>query len=341
MKTQSTILIMVCMLVSASLLAQTTPGYTIKGQVANGYEGYLYLSQENHTDSVLVEDNEFLFTGSVDYPTDARFHVKGGPSAGGVYLENSPMEVTLSIKGDITFVESIEGNGTQTILEELIAFYQENEENDNLASMLYERLETIIQNDPKSQFSGEILSETIMDPVYSFEEVMSLVTKLDTTTQTDYVMGSIKESLEKLKSMKIGTPLPIVSLPDPQGQMVSTKDFSGKVLLVEFWASWCAPCRKTNPELVAIHKDFAQAGFEILGVSLDEDRDSWLRALEKDGLTWQNTVAEEGFESPSLKALKIQYVPSNYLLDKEGNILAVNLRPHALRKKLSALLEQP
>lgn len=339
MNTTRLIIALVCVLVSGSLSAQNPSGFTIKGSIANGYEGYLYLSQEKYTDSVLVEENQFEFSGSVAYPTEARFHVKGGPSAGGIYLENRSMQVTLSVRDNVTFVESIEGNNTQRILQELTAFYEENEENENLIPMLYQRLETIIQNDPKSQFSGELLSDVITDPIFSFEEANSLVTKLDSTTQTQYAMNSIKESLDKLKNMKIGTAFPGLSLPDQQGKSVSTSDYSGKILLVEFWASWCAPCRKTNPELVAIHKEFANSGFDILGVSLDKDREDWIRAMEKDGLTWENTLAKEGFDNPMIKQLKIQYVPSNYLIDKEGNILGINLKPKALRKKLNELLE--
>ena len=339
MNSKHLFLCIMCMLFSVSLSAQSNPGFTIKGRIEGGYEGYLFLSQENHTDSVMVKDNRFSFTGSVAYPTEAHFHIKGGPSAGGFYLENRDMRVTVSIKKQVTFLESIEGNHTQSILEELSSFYEANEDNEDMLPLLYQRLETIIVNDPKSQFSGELLSDVITDPLYSFEEAMSLVTKLDTTTQTQYAMTSIRQSLEKLKSMKVGTALPAFGLPDQQGKMVSTKDFTGKLLLVEFWASWCAPCRKTNPELVAIHKDFATSGFEIMGVSLDEDREDWLRALEKDGLTWQNTLAEQGINSPSLKQLKIQYVPSNYLLDQKGNILGINLKPKTLRRKLKELLE--
>ena len=339
MNTKRLIIALVWILVSGALSAQTPAGFTIKGSVANGFEGYLYLSQEKHTDSILVKENQFEFSGSVAYPTEARFHVKGGPSAGGIYLENSSMLVTLSIQDNVTFIESIEGNNTQRILEALTAFYEENEENENLIPLLYQRLETIIQNDPKSQFSGELLSDVISESLFSFEEAKSLVTKLDTTTQTRYAMNSISVSLDKLKNMKIGTAFPELSWPDQQGKAVSTKDYAGKVFLVEFWASWCAPCRKTNPELVALHKDFVNSGFDIMGVSLDEDREDWMKALEKDGLTWENTLAKEGFDNPMVQQLKIQYVPSNYLIDKEGNILGINLRPKALRKKLNELLD--
>lgn len=339
MNTKRLIIALVWILVSGTLSAQNSSGFTIKGTVTNGFEGYLYLSQEQHTDSVLVKENRFEFSGSVAYPTEARFHVKGGPSAGGIYLENSSMQVTLSIRDNVTFLEAIEGNRTQGILDELTAFYAENEENENIINLLYQRLKTIVQNDPKSQFSGELLSDVVSEPFFSFEEAKSLVSMLDSTTQTRYAMNSIKESLDKLKNMKIGTAFPGLSLPDQQGKEISTKDYAGKVLLVEFWASWCAPCRETNPELVAIYKEFASSNFDILGVSLDKDREDWIRALEKDELIWENILAKEGFDNPMVKQLKIQYVPSNYLIDKEGNILGINLKPKALRKKLNELLE--
>lgn len=319
--------------------AQQQEGYHITGKVTHDFEGYIYLSNDQISDSTKVVNNEFIFRGKVAYPIETRIHTKNGPVTSDLYLENSDMSIQISIKENITRIVSITGNETILVLEGLERFFEENEDVDDFSTVFYGKLETIITDNPKSQFSGELLSDVIMDPIFTFEESMSLYSKLDSTTQTRGCIISLKKSLEKLKNTRIGSTLADFALTDKDEKLISTTNFRGKLVLVEFWASWCAPCRKTNPLLAEIYDDFSTKGFDIFGVSLDSHKERWLNAMEKDGVQWTNTRAKEGYENEVIEMLKVQYLPSNYLLDKEGKILAINIKPEALKKMLTELLE--
>ena len=110
-------------------------------------------------------------------------------------------------------------------------------------------------------------------------------------------------------------------------------------MLVDFWASWCGPCRAENPHVVAAYNKFHDKGFEILGVSYDRNKDSWLAAIEKDQLPWLHVSDLKGWKNLTAKLYSISAIPANVLLDKEGKIIAKDLRSVALEEKLAELLD--
>ena len=118
--------------------------------------------------------------------------------------------------------------------------------------------------------------------------------------------------------------------------MTNTKDFKNNLLLIEFWSSWCVPCRESNPKLVKIYDAYNDKGFDIFGVSLDPREGPRMSATAKDGLGWTNTIAKEGFKSDVVKALRVQYIPSNFLINQKGEIIAINIEPEELEEKLKA-----
>lgn len=145
--------------------------------------------------------------------------------------------------------------------------------------------------------------------------------------------------LDKLRPAKIGLNVgdiaPDFTLPTPEGKPVSLASFRGKVLLIDFWAAWCRPCRMENPNVVAAYKKFKHKGFDILGVSLDDDKEKWLKAIEKDQLTWTHVSDLKMWDSAILPVYEINAIPMNFLLDKDGRILAKNLRGPALEEALN------
>ncbi len=139
---------------------------------------------------------------------------------------------------------------------------------------------------------------------------------------------------QKANSLKVGEVPADFSLPTPDGKMISLSSFKGKVVLIDFWASWCGPCRKENPNVVAMYKKYHKKGFEILGVSFDDDKSKWVKAYEADGLTWNHVSDLKGWESAAAKLYGITTIPFTMLLDKEGKLIAKGLRGEELEEKV-------
>jgi peroxiredoxin len=133
----------------------------------------------------------------------------------------------------------------------------------------------------------------------------------------------------------IGSKAPDITLNTPQGTTLSLSSLQGKYVLIDFWASWCRPCRAENPNVVRVYNKYKDKGFEIFGVSLDQEADAWVQAIAQDGLTWKHVSDLGGWQSSAAKAYKVSSIPQTLLLDKEGVIIAKNLRGGELEAKLS------
>lgn len=142
---------------------------------------------------------------------------------------------------------------------------------------------------------------------------------------------------ENMKKLKIGEQAPEIELENPDGTTIKLSSTKGNYVLIDFWASWCRPCRTENPNNVKLYKKYHDKGFEIYAVSLDKDRDSWLKAIESDSLTWIHVSDLQFWQSKGAKIYNVSGIPHTVLLDKEGKILDVGLRGQALKAKLEEL----
>jgi peroxiredoxin len=145
--------------------------------------------------------------------------------------------------------------------------------------------------------------------------------------------------VEQLTFLAIGTPAPDFSVLTPDDKPIGLKDFKGKYVLVDFWASWCKPCRMENPNVIAAYNKFKGKGFTVFGVSLDQNKDAWKNAIKDDGLVWQHGSDLKYWDSAPAKLYNVTSIPYNVLLDKEGKILAKNLHGPELEVKLAEVLK--
>ncbi len=150
---------------------------------------------------------------------------------------------------------------------------------------------------------------------------------------------SVKYIDQKLrKELVAGTLAPDIEMPSPDGKMLKLSDLRGKIVLLDFWASWCRPCRMENPNVVSLYTRYNAQGFEVFSVSMDRDRDAWLKAIENDGLVWPNHVSDlKGWTSSGGMAYGVTSIPTTVLIDRDGKVIAKNLRGEELGQKLKEI----
>ncbi|MFX1703225.1 TlpA disulfide reductase family protein [Chitinophaga sp. CC14] len=144
---------------------------------------------------------------------------------------------------------------------------------------------------------------------------------------------------EEPSAIKVGQVAPDFTLPDPSGKMISLSSFRGKFVLVDFWASWCGPCRQENPNVVKAYQQYKGKNFTILGVSLDKTKDKWQEAIKADGLVWSHVSDLKFWDSAVVPLYGLNAIPTNFLLDPQGKVIASNLRGPALEAKLQEVLK--
>lgn len=160
----------------------------------------------------------------------------------------------------------------------------------------------------------------------------ALIERYPSNPFVQYIDQKVKSSLAA------GTLAPEISMKNPNGEIIALSSLRGKVVLVDFWASWCRPCRMANPEVVRLYQKYKDQGFDIFSVSLDNDRNAWLSAIASDGLSWPNHVSDlTGWKSSGGAAYGVVSVPTTVLIDREGRIIAKNLHGQELEQKLQEI----
>lgn len=175
------------------------------------------------------------------------------------------------------------------------------------------------------------------DPEY--QELQKLFKTLDRKVRRSTKGKLFERYLDALKNTLPGKTAPSITQFDQHGEPYSLSDLKGQYVLIDFWASWCPPCREENPKLVKTYAEFKDKNFEILGVSFDREFDSWTKAIQDDQLTWKHMSDLEGWNSSAGQAYGIKAIPQNILVDPEGKVIARNLHGEDLNSKLREILQ--
>jgi len=357
-------------LVTALIVScSSDPRYVVKGELAGIDEGMAYLQKRESGqfvifDSATVEDGIFeIAGGSVDYPDVYYLSLAGKRGYLMLFLENAKLEVTGH--ADSIYLAGVEGSSAQDDYKKyndgLQGFYDRNRElfeqireerqagNDERVAeleeernFLYEEINDynveFIESNPASYATPMILRSISYE--LNGEELESYVGQLDPKLLDTQTIIDLKDRIEKLKKVAIGEIAPDFTQNDQEGNPVSLSDVleGPELLLIDFWAAWCGPCRQENPNVVAVYNEFHDKGFDVLGVSLDREKDDWLKAIEDDNLTWTHVSDLKFWENEAAQMYAVNSIPANFLVDSEGKIIAANVRGPELREKVAEIL---
>lgn len=358
-------------------------GYVINGNakgIYNGIRVYLKTLDQNDrqvdVDTAIVMNEKFSFEGKVQDPEMFFLYVNSVIGNLPVIIENS--EMTIDVDKNDLGASKISGTKTN---EALIAFSDNmkafNEKHRTLSLAIREAAQvndnektTALNNElsnlnleatnfpyefinkNKDNYYALILLESILKSRNAdFQKIMDAYQGLDESLKNSVKgkeilvqVDAAKQILEAQKRTEIGQIAPNFSAPTPEGKILSLNEIKGKITLIDFWAAWCGPCRRENPNIVKVYEKYHAKGLEIIGVSLDgngrqqDPKADWIKAINDDNLTWHQISNLNYFNDPISKMYNIRSIPSSFLLDAEGKIIAKDLRGAALEEKMAELL---
>ena len=322
------------------------------------------------TDSVKLKGGEFEFDGSVgEVPVSAYliFNPQGSGARGddyrSIYLEQGVINVTA---GNLIADAKVDGPKTNQENEKYLLAYKpindgqkEIDHNERAATpeqaqspefiredrLAQKKLDiqeaevnkSFIRENPDSYISMDALEMYAYGADYA--DIAPLYNGLSATIKQSPAGKKFGERLPKLKAVAIGATAPVFNEPDTSGKKIDLASFRGKYVLIDFWASWCGPCRHENPNVVKAYNRYKNQNFTIVGVSLDQPgkKGKWLDAIHKDGLTWTQLSDLKFWDNEAAVLYGIRGIPQNFLLDPDGKIIAKNLRGEDLEDKLAEL----
>ncbi|WP_300728168.1 TlpA disulfide reductase family protein [uncultured Rikenella sp.] len=285
-------------------------------------------------DSAKVAQGKASFSGVLELPMLAQITVGDSTArpAKVFFLENSPIAVTGSLKQ----LDSIQvvGSAEQALFEAYQAAVDTvKNDNDYMAVN-----EAFVKENPASVTAAYLLFRR-MAPRLDPEQMRAYAAGFDSTIRGSVYLKLVGEMADKLELSSPGHPFLDFTLPDTTGTPIALSSVAGKgnYVLLDFWASWCGPCRAENPHVVAAYNQYKDKGFTVFGVSLDrpDGRENWIQAIEKDGLKWTNVSDLKFWECVPAGMYGVRSIPSNVLIGPDGTIVARNLRGEALMNKLA------
>ncbi len=351
---------------------------TIKG-IADGKSVTLEMQDETGqlkaVDTVKIEKEKFTFKGTAKEPEMYLVQVETVQGKIPFILENGDIEMTINKDSiNITKVSGTYNNEELNsykekgiaIQKKMMKFQQDNmikmneaqQKKDTVAMNVLRKEygkfqeEFVQQSDeyvgshPKAFISALIIEGMFNQMAPDVAKITKFYNSLDKSVKDTKHGKAIKTKLDQLgkpvaavSKVEIGTMAPEFSAPNSDGKKVSLKESLGKITVVDFWASWCMPCRQENPNMVALYKEYHSKGLNVISISLDNDAAKWKAAIAKDNLTWTQISNLKEMEDPIAIAYGIKLIPSTFILDATGKVVATDLRGAELKAKVAELLK--
>jgi peroxiredoxin len=315
-------------------------------------------------DSTTVQGGQFAFKGRVAEPTWYGLRLPAVKRYAGLFVENHPL--TVELPADAQQAPVVKGSATQ---DEYATYDKQWKAITQKAGPIYEMLkqatpagakeatpearkeadvrfaaleaeskqvaEAYVQAHPNSVVAASVVQWRFVD-FPNYDEATKLYKQLGPVAKASEPGRSVSKFMTTWDKTALGT-RPDFAQADVNGKQVKLSDFRGKYVLVDFWASWCAPCRAENPNVKAMYSKYHDQGFEVLGVSLDGKKEPWVKAIETDGLAWTQLSDLKGWKNAVALEYGIAAVPQNFLVDPQGKVIAKNLRGEELQTKLAQL----
>lgn len=349
-------------------------GYTINGNIPGQKDGTIYLEfvdgdKNILKDSTKILDGHFTFSGKVEEPLRYSIKLKGQEFGKVFILSNET--IAFAANKDSIYMAKLIGATQDSIYS---AYYKnEFKKIQSIAGPVYKASDSISQNGKvkltpeqkammdkrwadlqtladnltykfieshKDKIAGALVIDDRLVTYGTPEQVKKYYAILTPEIQKSYFGKKLKTAIDLNDKTAVGVLAPEFSQTDVNGKIVKLSDYKGKYVLVDFWASWCGPCRKENPNVLLAYKTYHDKGFNVLGVSLDDKKNLWEKAIEKDGLTWTHVSDLKGWKNEAAVLYGVKLVPTNYLIGPDGKIIAKNLREEALQTKLKEIFSK-
>ncbi|WP_299227747.1 TlpA disulfide reductase family protein [uncultured Psychroserpens sp.] len=356
-------------------------GYTIIGNALGMYNGtrtYLKSLDEKgrlvNRDTAIIMNEAFVFDGKVDSPEIWYLYVNSIDFPLSLVIENAALSIELD-KGEIKHSKVLGTDFNNAItnyyselkalndtLETTSKLYRDHLINKKIVAGMTEQIiqfkeqiayhpHQFIKDNPKNPFSILLLDQMLRrgdinheHMVTSFDYIQSDLKQTTLGKKVSKRMPEIKKQYDKIIATNIGKIAPDFSGLTPRGRTLKLSDVKGRVTIIDFWASWSKPCRIENPKTVKIYNKYHDKGLEIIGVSLDGNRNQknpksdWINAIKEDGLNWNHVSSLSYYNDPIVNDYNIKSIPTTIILDQEGKIVAKNLKGKALALKIEELL---